>query len=140
MGYVASLSVHTASNGRAHCSRSTLPLAALVALSADWPALWTEQTRSPSLGQQEEGSPHLGGSLGFRIGSPGTALPPPGLGALQAQQPPLLLPVTCGGIVVSLGRGTPVLSLAGHLLGVDYLRIIFLAVEQTRREMAFAGD
>lgn len=47
---------------------------------------------------------------------------------------------TWADITISPGKGKTVLFHAGCLPYIDYLRVIPLAVEQTRQEMTFAGD
>lgn len=106
----------------------------------DQPLLLAELAHSLSPGRQKAALLLPGGSLVFMspICRPalltGTARSSCGLAATP------LAGTTWTETAISPGRGKPLLSLAGHLWCVDYLRIIFLAVEQTRREMAFAGD
>lgn len=115
------------------------PTPVLPALT-DQPLLLAEPTRSLSPGRWKAALLLPGGSLVFMspICQPAllTSMPRRSCGLAAA-------PLSCTTwteTAISPGKGKPLLSLAGHLWCVDYLRIIFLAVEQTRREMAFAGD
>lgn len=116
-----------------------LPTLALTALSGRL-AFTFDWTYCPQLpGDNGKRSLLLGVSLKFVAILWGCEVNPmPQRGCGWAAAPSFF--ATCAESTIFPERGKTALSLEGGLLHVHCLRVIFLAMEQTRQEMAFAAD